>query len=64
MPAQAPVHGQGQLQGDGKTLLIMDIGGDDVDVPELFNGKPYDPYKLDVYTLGNVFLKEFYQVGF
>ncbi|KDR84181.1 hypothetical protein GALMADRAFT_56099 [Galerina marginata CBS 339.88] len=41
--------------------LVRDIGGNDDDVPELFTGKPYDPYKLDVYTLGNIFLKELYQ---
>ncbi|PPQ68619.1 hypothetical protein CVT25_005529 [Psilocybe cyanescens] len=44
-----------------KVPLVTDIGGNDDDVPELFTGKPYDPYKLDVYTLGNIFLKELYQ---
>jgi len=41
--------------------LVMDIGGNDDDVPELFKGKAYDPFKLDIYTLGNVFLKELYR---
>uniref|UniRef100_A0A8H7Y0M7 Protein kinase domain-containing protein n=1 Tax=Psilocybe cubensis TaxID=181762 RepID=A0A8H7Y0M7_PSICU len=47
-----------------KEPLVTDIGGLDDDVPELFTGKPYDPYKLDVYTLANVFLKELYLVRF
>ena len=42
--------------------LVQDIGGSDTDVPELFTGKPYDPFKHDIYTLGNVFNKELYQV--
>lgn len=41
--------------------LVRDIGGNDTDVPELFTGKPYDPFKHDIYTLGNVFDKELYQ---
>ena len=45
-----------------QTPLVRDIGGGDDDVPELSTAKPYDPFKLDVYTLGNVFLKELYQV--
>ncbi|KAF8958502.1 kinase-like domain-containing protein [Flammula alnicola] len=44
-----------------KAPLVTDIGGGDDDVPELFNGKPYDPFKVDIYTLGNVILKELYQ---
>ncbi|KAF9562452.1 hypothetical protein CPC08DRAFT_706660 [Agrocybe pediades] len=40
--------------------LVLNIGGTDDDVPELFKGTPYDPFKLDVYTLGNVLLKELY----
>ncbi|KAJ3511341.1 hypothetical protein NLJ89_g4151 [Agrocybe chaxingu] len=40
------------------TPLVRDIGGNDGDVPELFKGQPYDPFKLDIYTLGNVFLKD------
>jgi hypothetical protein len=39
--------------------LVREI---DTDVPELFTGKPYDPFKHDIYTLGNVFDKELYQV--
>ena len=42
--------------------LVRDIGGNDTDVPELFTGNPYDPFKHDIYTLGNVFDKELYLV--
>ncbi|KAF8165858.1 hypothetical protein B0H34DRAFT_648961 [Crassisporium funariophilum] len=40
--------------------LIQAIGGSDQDVPELFTGKPYDPFKLDIYTLANVFQKQLF----
>jgi len=45
-----------------KQPLVRDIGGGDGDVPELLHGKPYDPFKLDVYTLGNIFKKELHEV--
>ena len=45
-----------------KQPLVTDIGGGDGDVPELLQGKPYDPFKLDVYTLGNIFKKELHEV--
>ncbi len=45
-----------------KQPLVRDIGGGDDDVPELAKGKSYDPFKLDIYTLGNVF-KELYEVS-
>ena len=41
---------------------IKGIGGDDYDVPELINGHAYDPFKLDIYTLGNVIDKYLYEV--
>ncbi|KAF8166987.1 hypothetical protein BJ912DRAFT_797366, partial [Pholiota molesta] len=40
--------------------LVVDIGGSDTDVPELSTMKPYDPFKLDIYTLGNIIYKEIY----
>lgn len=43
--------------------LVTDIGGEDEDVPELREDHRYDPFKLDIYTLGNVFKKELYNVG-
>ncbi|KAF8879576.1 kinase-like domain-containing protein [Infundibulicybe gibba] len=41
--------------------LINDLGGHDQEVPELSFNKPFDVFKLDVFTLGNVFLKNFHQ---
>jgi len=43
--------------------LHLGSGGLDDDAPELFQAKPYDPFKYDVYTLGNVLKKHLYQVG-
>ncbi|KAF8897935.1 hypothetical protein BD779DRAFT_410192 [Infundibulicybe gibba] len=41
--------------------FINDLGGQDQEVPELSLNKPIDVFKLDVFTLGNVFFKDFYQ---
>ncbi|EDR13589.1 uncharacterized protein LACBIDRAFT_308689 [Laccaria bicolor S238N-H82] len=41
--------------------FLLDWGGRDDDVPELEKHQPYDPFKVDVFTVGNVFFKEFYQ---
>lgn len=46
----------------GQSRLVLDWGGRDADVPELKKLQPYDPFKVDVFTIGNVFLKDFYQV--
>ncbi|KAF5320995.1 hypothetical protein D9619_000741 [Psilocybe cf. subviscida] len=35
--------------------LVHGIGGNDDEVPELRHHRPYDPFKLDIYTLGNKF---------
>ena len=47
----------------GQSHLVLDWGGRDADVPELKKLQPYDPFKVDVFTVGNVFLKDFYQVS-
>lgn len=41
---------------------IKGIGGGDCDVPELLAGQAYDPFKLDIYTLGNVIDKHLHEV--
>ena len=46
----------------GQSHLVLDWGGRDDDVPELERLRPYDPFKVDVFTVGNVFLKDFHQV--
>ena len=42
--------------------LVVGIFGRDQDPPELSDDVPYDPFKLDVFILGNVFRKSFYEV--
>ncbi|GLB34243.1 putative protein kinase [Lyophyllum shimeji] len=46
---------------EGQPRLITDFGGRDGDPPEYKSLDPYDPFKIDVFTLGNVFYKDFYQ---
>ncbi|RDB17155.1 hypothetical protein Hypma_001985 [Hypsizygus marmoreus] len=45
----------------GQSPIIRGLGGRDDDPPELVGREPFDHFKLDVFTLGNVFLKEFRQ---
>jgi hypothetical protein len=44
--------------------LVVGIAGRDQDVPELSNNVPYDPFKVDIFTIGNVLRGEFQAVGF
>ncbi|KAF5388388.1 hypothetical protein D9615_000863 [Tricholomella constricta] len=44
-----------------QSRLIRKFGGRDGDPPEYKSREPYDPFKIDVFTLGNVFYKDFYQ---
>lgn len=44
--------------------LVLGVDGRDQDVPELSDTVPYDPFKVDVYTIGNVLRGEFCNVGF
>jgi len=39
--------------------LVLGIAGRDQDVPELSNNVPYDPFKVDIFTIGNVLRDEF-----
>jgi len=50
----------------GQSPIIHGLGGRDDDVPELMlteRHKPFDHFKLDVFTLGNVFLKDLKMVS-
>ena len=44
--------------------LVLGIAGRDRDVPELSNSVPYDPFKVDIFTIGNVLRGEFQAVSF
>ena len=46
----------------GQPRLILGEDGIDQDVPELSASTPYDPFKVDVFILGNVFRREIYAV--
>lgn len=46
---------------EGPRLVVGDIGRDQT-VPELSDTEPYDPFKLDVYVLGNFFLEIYISV--
>ena len=41
---------------------VLGIAGRDQDVPELSNDVPYDPFKVDIFTIGNVIRGEFQAV--
>ena len=43
--------------------LVTGVFGRDQDPPELSDLVPYDPFKLDIFIIGNMFRREFYQVG-
>ncbi|KAI0054727.1 hypothetical protein BV25DRAFT_1895581 [Artomyces pyxidatus] len=40
--------------------LALGLEGRDEEVPELSEIEPYDPFKVDIYTIGNVFRRNFY----
>ncbi|KAI9438640.1 kinase-like domain-containing protein [Lactarius indigo] len=39
--------------------LVLGLDGRDQDVPELSDEVPYDPFKVDIFTIGNVFRQTF-----
>lgn len=43
--------------------LAVGVFGRDQEPPELSDDIPYDPFKLDVFILGNVLRKDFYDVS-
>jgi hypothetical protein len=54
--------GLSTYHGPGSPKVALGTFGRDRDAPELSNTIPYDPFKLDVRILGNVF-KELLEVG-
>ena len=42
--------------------LVTGIDGRDRDPPELSKGQPYNPFKLDIFIIGNMLRREFEQV--
>jgi hypothetical protein len=43
--------------------LVLGLAGRDQDVPELSDDVPYDPFKVDVFTIGGVLHREFQKVS-
>lgn len=48
----------------GVTPLVIGDQGRDKDPPELNNHRPYNPFPLDIFILGNLYRKEFVEVCF
>ena len=48
---------------EATTKLVTGIDGLDEDVPELSREVPYDPFKTDIFILGNMFGKTFVSVS-
>lgn len=44
--------------------LVLGLDGRDRDVPELSAEVPYDPFKVDIFTIGNVLRRELVAVSF
>ena len=51
-----------QFPPGAPTVTVGDVGRD-TEVPELSATVPYDAFKVDIFALGNLFYKEFYQVS-
>lgn len=47
----------------GASPLVVGRVGRDKEAPELSSTVPYDPFKVDIYSLGDIFYKDFEQVG-
>ncbi|GBE79195.1 hypothetical protein SCP_0203920 [Sparassis crispa] len=47
---------------DATSRLVLGEKGRDQDVPELSNVVPYDPFKVDIFIVGNLLLHQFYTV--
>lgn len=47
---------------EAESKLVTGTDGRDRDPPELQDDKPYDPFKLDVFLIGNLLRRQFYEV--
>lgn len=43
--------------------LVLGVAGRDQSVPELSSTEKYDPFKTDIYIIGNTLREEFYNVS-
>lgn len=51
-----------EKDAQGEDRLVTGIDGQDRDVPELSDYRPYDPFAVDVFILGNVYRKKLLDV--
>ncbi len=51
------------LKPEDTDRLVLGSDGLDQDVPELSDDVPYDPFKVDIFVLGNFFRENFTQVS-
>ena len=49
--------------GGSQDHRVVGLAGRDQDVPELSDEVPYDPFKVDIFTIGNVFFRKFCNVS-
>lgn len=52
-----------QIPPESPSKLVTGRLGRDRDPPELASNNPYDPFKLDVFIIGNLFRTEFLEVS-
>ncbi|KAI0066775.1 kinase-like protein [Artomyces pyxidatus] len=45
----------------GQPRLVVGLEGRDEEVPELSEDVPYDPFKVDIFSIGNIFRHEFHE---
>jgi hypothetical protein len=51
-------------EGGSQDHQVLGLAGRDQDVPELSDEVPYDPFKVDIFTIGNAFFRKFCNVSF
>ena len=47
---------------DLRPMMVTGVHGRDRDPPELSQSTPYDPFKLDIFIIGNMLRREFQEV--
>ncbi|KAH9935123.1 kinase-like protein [Epithele typhae] len=47
---------------EGESTMVLGDVGQDADVPELSETVPYDAFKVDIFSLGNLYFAEFLQL--
>jgi len=47
---------------DAESRVVVGVAGRDQEVPELSEDVPYDPFKVDVFIIGNMLRNEFQNV--